>query len=105
MSRVELPDGAWCELADPVQVLHRKRKPVRRAMFKIAQRRAEQTDVIGEEELDLLEALNDLIVVALVTSWSFDAEVTVGALGDLPGDVYDALQLACAPLSGALLPT
>ena len=106
MSRVDLPGDQWADLADPLQVTHKKRKPVRRVMFELVQVRVSKTGpALDAVELDLLEQLSDLMVVALVDAWSFPVPVDMDGLGELPGDAYDALQLACAPLGEALLPS
>jgi hypothetical protein len=105
MSRLDLPDGAWCELADPVKVSHRRRKPVQRIMFELVQLRITKPDKYGTEELDLLEQFADALVLALVTGWSYDLPVTAEGLGDIPGDAYDVIQKACGALSNALLPS
>lgn len=108
MGRVELPDGQWADMADPAKVVQRLCRPVRRTMFELVQlRSAKPVDqaTIDPVEIDLLQRLGDLIVIALVASWSFPQPIDADGLGELPSDVYDALQLACAPLGGKLLPS
>lgn len=121
--RVELPDGQWAELYDPTKVPERKRRPVVRALVELAKEQAlhgfgpevDAASLTDEDKAAALAAkfdtsvlvagdnLNDVAVIALVSSWSF-GEVTVDVLLDLPAESYKALSEACAPLMMALMP-
>jgi len=68
-----------------------------------AQALAALRPVIGSDDFELVEELNDLLVVALVAEWSFEVPVTVDAVLDLPNAVRTALVAACEPLVGPLV--
>ena len=119
--RVDLPDGAFAELYDPLKVPERKRRPVVAALVAFMKDRAAanvpqfDTKAMSEDEAaalsaqldpDLLiaaDALNDSVVVALVREWSFGA-VSEDVLLDMPADAYKVLSEACAPHLNALMP-
>lgn len=100
--RLELPEGAWAELADPAKVTERKREPARRAFVQAAQAQANGGD--AGPILDALKDAGNKVTVAQVTSWSFGEEVTPDALLDLPGDAYDVLVKAATDRVSELLP-
>ncbi len=119
---VQLPDGQTAHFRDPGQVPERLRRPVSRALMS-SMRGLDSVEVdpatgdvreltereIGERMIasggmDALDDANDLLVLALVTGWSYDAPVTLEALLDLPGDAYDALREESAPHLWAMLP-
>lgn len=105
MPRIELPGDNWAELADPLKVTQKRRRPVQRIMYEIVGAGANRDgDYLTSKELDLLEQFNDRLIVAFVTAWSYTFEISVDGLGDLPADAYDALQEAVAPLSKEMLP-
>jgi len=119
--RIDLPDGGYAELYDPIKVPERKRRPVVAALVKFMRDRAqaqvpdfdaknmsedEAAKIAASIDPSLLVAaddLNDTVVVALVREWSF-GEVTTDVLLDLPADTYKQLSTACAPHMQALMP-
>lgn len=110
MTRVELPGGAWAELRGVNEVSERLRRPVVNLCI-----RANELGVFDEgadgnpstpstEGLEVVEALQDHVCVALIASWSFDLPITVDTVVDIPGPAYDALRVATAPLFLELMP-
>lgn len=106
MSRIELPDNQWAELADPRKVSERKRRPWLDAMSEFYDSRSttEGGDRIGAAQQKLWNAAARLAMECMVSSWSFGTEITLDALLDLPLDAFDALQVAVTPLAMQMLP-
>ena len=120
-TRVELPEGNWADLYDPVKVPERKRRPVVRAVvrfFKDQQASAipafdpatvdEDTAAtiaaqLGPDLLGAADDLNDAVITALVQSWSY-GDVTTDVLLELPADAYKLLSEACQPHMTGLMP-
>jgi hypothetical protein len=123
VTRVELPDGQWADLYDPIKVPERKRRPVVKALVSFLKDRQQHAvpnisaeDLSDEDKAAALAAqidpglliaaddLNDAVVSALVFAWSFELAVSADALLDLPADAYKTLSEACAPHLSALMP-
>jgi len=107
--RIDLPSGGWAELRDPIDVCERLRRPVVQAMGSLTKHDIEQVSPESADGTDpavlaRFQSLNDLVAVALVESWSFDAAVTVANLQELPGRDYDAVLRAVSPMVSGLLP-
>lgn len=121
ITRHQLPGGAWADLRDPAEVPERLRRPVRRIQMLLAKDPAfsgvvqaakdkgiqAMEDVtedqavamaadMGEDAIDRMDQLNDLLVISRVAGWSYEAPVSMEALQDLPGAVYDRLRELCA---------
>lgn len=115
--RVDLPDG-WAELRDPRKVTVGQRRPAEDAQIDLIDAaRPDQIEAIkrGDEEalfrigapgslIRAMRKLNELLVVALVDSWSFGAPVSIDGLLDLPGPSYEELLTQAAPLARELMP-
>jgi hypothetical protein len=115
--RVELPDG-WAELRDPRKVTVGQRRPAEDAQIDLIDAaRPDQIEAIkrGDEEalfrigapgslIRAMRKLNELLVIALVESWSFEAPVSLDGLMDLPGPSYEELMTQAAPLARELMP-
>jgi hypothetical protein len=106
MSRIELPDGQWAELLDPKKVNERKRRAYISAMSEYQKSKAGIADAsgFGAEQQDLLDKAFDLLIVCLVSSWSFEQPVGVEALADFGTDVFDPLKSACLKVAKDVLP-
>jgi hypothetical protein len=123
VTRVELPDGQWADLYDPIKVPERKRRPVVSALVTFMRDRQQfvlptiTAEALSDEDkaaalaaqidpslIIAADELNDTVVVALVSYWSFGESVSIEALLDLPADAYKVLSEACAPLMQALMP-
>jgi hypothetical protein len=116
VSRHDLQDGSWIELRDPKKVSERLRRPVMSAATRLFKDQGALADLESAEDaaaaarmlppdfLDGASELNDLVSVALISDWSFDAPVSTDALLDLPGPVYDEIRDLCAPLFSDVLP-
>jgi hypothetical protein len=120
----QLPRGHTALLREPEDVPERLRRPVNVRTAEVlaahpqlaAMAARDDTDEMSEEQqlaalgvLGVMSEINDLAVIAFVADWSFHAEdsdaklpVTMESLMDLPGDCYDALQKAVAPLYGRM---
>lgn len=128
MTRHELTAGGWVELRPAKAVPERLRRPVKAGYTRLLANRAfaetvgkaqsdglasladidddKATELVEQmaDSLPMLDEVNDLVVVARVASWSFGDTVTVDALLDLPGEVYDELRALCAPGVQDLMP-
>lgn len=102
--RLDLPDGAWAEVRDPKQVPERLRRPVSRAAAAAAATGFDAEHMATPEQIDAITSLNDHVIRALVASWSFEAEVSVESILDLPAAAYDALAAHAAKQVLALMP-
>ncbi|MGW7424427.1 hypothetical protein ACWGJB_31100 [Streptomyces sp. NPDC054813] len=125
ITRHQMPDQGWADLREPAEVPERLRRPVRTIQMKLAQNPAfanvvkdaqakgvkalndideaqavEMASVMGDEALGLMDDLNDRLIISRVAGWSYGDEVSLDALQDLPGSVYDKLKEMCA--EGAL---
>ncbi|MET7982521.1 hypothetical protein [Streptomyces sp. NPDC005281] len=125
ISRHQLPGDGWADLRAMDEVPERLRRPVRTIQMKLAQNPAfaevvkdaqssgvkavqdideaqavQMAAAMGDDALELMDDLNDRLIVSRVVGWSYGPEVTLDALQDLPGKVYDQLKEICA--EGAL---
>lgn len=121
MEHVTLKAGGTVDLRAVADIPERLRRPIRRIQMKLAADPAfagvvkdaqksgisEAKDIVegqamemvaamGDEAFELMDDLNDRAVMARVMGWSFGSEVTLEALQDLPGSVYDELRELCA---------
>jgi len=124
---IELPRGAYAILRDPAEVPERYRRPIVAAQLGFASSKqalaAAQTfiatddqavsedarldaaaDLIGAGALSAIDDISDLLIVALVDSWSFSQPITVDGVLDLPSSAYRALREAVEPYLSALMP-
>jgi len=108
--RIELPNGAWANLRTPSAVPERLRRPVTKAMFVVASgtagkalmdvdqdlsdeaKAAQVAQSLNPDTLDLYSNLNDLLIVARVSEWSYDLPITLDGVLDLPSNAYEVLQ-------------
>lgn len=118
IGKLDLPDGEWAMVRDPAKVPERLRRPVAIASTGLfadikAARAMAEADTTDLEEMaetldgDLfnrLQALNDLVIVALVSEWSVDLAISVESVGELPADAYDILRRETAKHVAALMP-
>lgn len=116
--KLDLPDGDWAMLRDPAKVPERLRRPVAIASTGLfADIRAAKAmasidvddvqavaDTLDGDLFDRFQALNDLVIVALVSEWSFELPISVEAVGELPADAYDLLRRETARDVSALMP-
>ncbi|MGW1623037.1 hypothetical protein [Streptomyces sp. NPDC002172] len=125
ITRHQMPDQGWVDLREPAEVSERLRRPIRTIQMKLAQNPAfasvvkdakdkgvkaledidesqavEMASAMGDEAFDLMDELNDRLIISRVAGWSYGDEVSLDALQDLPGAVYDKLKEMCA--EGAL---
>lgn len=117
ITRHQMPGEGWVDARDVADVPERLRRPVRTIQMKLAQNPAfqgvvedakkkgvkaledideaqavEMASVMGDEAFDLMNDLNDRLIISRVVGWSYGDEVSMDALQDLPGAVYDKLQ-------------
>ena len=121
MNKINLPDGAWAVLRDPEDVTERQRRPLvrlqRRTIMKAAPQLANLNlekmspaealatiaPALSDEDFDALEDIDDLVIVTLVDSWSFDQPVSVDGAIDIPSKARRALLEEARPLLSRLL--
>jgi hypothetical protein len=124
--RVELPKGQYAVLRDPEDVPERLRRPHMDAREHVSatlmSTGTTEADIEAARDGEpgaaaklglamisggataLKRNADDLLVAALVESWSYGTDVTADTLQDLPGRAYDALLKACEPLAEAMSP-
>lgn len=121
MNKISLPDGAWAVLRDPQEITERQRRPLvrlqRRTIMKAAptlagldlesmtpdDALAKLAPSLSDEDFDALEDIDDMVIVTLVDSWSFDLPITIDGSLDLPSKTRQALLEECHPLLARLL--
>lgn len=123
MSRLELPDGQWAELASPRKVSELKRRRYIAAMTNLTSGTADLPQIPGDfdpktgkqapsspdpkyfngSHMALSDALGDALILCLVREWSF-GEVSAAALEELPVDTFEPLFKACRDLAPELTP-
>lgn len=130
---VELRKGQWAVLRDPKDVPEGKRRPLTEAsrtadvareefaaaraavlaneeLVAAAKERGEEIaplpiPVPSGDSLAIVNRINDLLVVALVDRWSFDAPITEESLLDVvPGADFDTLRLVTGPMFNDVMP-
>jgi len=100
--RKEVFNG-WIELRDPDLVPERLRRPV----FEKSAEGAimvSGNDEVTPEAVSFFSDFNDLLAIALISSWSFGDAVTLEALLDLPSKSYDDIRNAVSPFLTQLMP-
>lgn len=124
--RVELPRGQHAMLRDPEEVSERLRRPyvdTRQAAMAALLAYGVQPEefdaaLTGSKEQQVAMGVkmlaagmaagmrdsNDLMIIALTQSWSFEQPITVESLLDLTSKTYSALLEACQQLAPALDP-
>lgn len=111
--RVDLPDGAWAELRPPRKVNERRRRQFVAAMSDFQKSIGElprdekgETDprLFGAQQQQLFEDAIDLLVVCLVSNWSFDTPIEANSISDFDVDVVDELKRACIALQAEVMP-
>lgn len=112
-----LPDGAHALMRAPRTVAERLRRPVANARNRLGAMlpdlppgtpEDEQKRRYGQAMLphpELMNAVDDALIVALVSAWSFEFPVTMETVGDLPSPAYDALKEECERLAPELFPS
>lgn len=111
-----LEAGGWIEIRDPRTVTERARRPLMKMAMAavrhqgvmnidesdpeaVAATLAAAPEVIGE-----FENLNDALIIAMLTGWSFDVPITMDDLLDLPTKTYQEIQTVIAPLITIIMP-
>lgn len=121
-NRIPLPNGAWADLRPAQDITERLRRPIKKLGSQLASyptfiqavadaqgqelTQAKQLELAASmgDAYDVLEGLQDRLVVAVVRGWSYEMDVTVDNLLDVPGGALDALREASAPYQSALNP-
>jgi hypothetical protein len=107
-TRFDLPNGNWADIRDAREVTRKQRKPVQSAYMALRQYRSEheppqvaegETPAFAPEELDLANAINEPMVIALVEAWSYEQPVTLDGLDEIPAPDADALIEHCAGIN------
>jgi hypothetical protein len=95
--------NGWIELRDPKSVPERLRRPVFQKSIEGASLDFESVDA-DSKAMEFFSEFNDLLAVALISEWSFDAPITTDGLLDLPSKTYDDVRAICAPFLDELIP-
>jgi hypothetical protein len=126
-TRIELSEGGWAVLRDPAAVPVKLRRPVEKMLIEVGRGQAkaaleakevalanaktgdkiEAGDVVANMDpaiLDQFYELNDLLIVARVSEWSFDFPISVDSLGELCQEDYEKLQTVSASNVTSLVP-
>ena len=121
-NRIPLPNGGWVDLRPVSDITERLRRPIKKLSSSLASypefveavNAAQGKELTMDEQLkiagamgaafDVLEELQDRLVVAAVRGWSFEFDVTVDNLLDVPSASLDALRKAVSPYQSALNP-
>lgn len=104
-----LPALFFDKLAETAKLEELRREsedPEKAAEFTEAARSrlAELADSFTEDETRKSWALNEAIAVTMIEAWSYDEEITVDGLKDIPDtDAYRAIVTAVAPFVGRLI--
>ena len=94
--------NGWVELRDPDLVPERLRRPVFEKSLKASQLAAEVEN--DPTVLSFFSELNDVLAVALISSWSFGDVISVDTLQDLPSKTYDDIRKLVSPLVSKMIP-
>jgi hypothetical protein len=95
--------NGWIELRDPKSVPERLRRPVFQKSIEGASLDFD-TETADSKAMEFFSEFNDLLAVALISEWSFDAQISVDGLLDLPSRTYDDVRTICAPFLDELIP-
>lgn len=114
---VPLPDGAHALLRQPRTVPERLRRPLANARARLSAMLPDPPPGMSESDRTMffgkaisahpedMDRVNDLLILALVSDWSFDMPVTEASLGELSGETYDALKAEAEKYRDALFPS
>jgi hypothetical protein len=126
-TKIELGNGGWAILRDPAAVPVKLRRPVEKMLMAVGRGQAKAAleakesaianaktgDTIDPSAvaanmdstiIDQFYELNDLLIVARVSSWSFELPINVDSLGDLTQEDYELLQKISAQNITSLVP-
>lgn len=101
--RINVFNG-WVELRNPETVPERLRRPVFEKSVE-GTKLSFETEEIDADAMKFFSEFNDLLAIALISEWSFDAEITPDGLLDLPSKAYDEIRSAVAPFVEKLIPS
>ena len=127
-TKIELGNGGWAILRDPAAVPVKLRRPVEKMLMAVGRGQAKAAleakesaianaktgDTIDPSAvaanmdstiIDQFYELNDLLIVARVSSWSFELPINVDSLGDLTQEDYELLQKISAQNITSLVPS
>ena len=107
--------GGWIDLREPEEVPEKLRRPIIKMSVSGVPFAEDWNDLFENPEnanaesleamLDYGSRFNDLVAMAFIRQWSFELPISIDALGDLPGKVYDEIANACKPLISNLMPS
>lgn len=110
MAKKTIVGTGWVVLRDPKMVPERSRRPIMAQAASIQKVAREVTASIDEDSVADKESLlslydfNDLVAVALIAEWSWDAPISIDSLQDLPGSDYDEIQKLVSPMISEMMP-
>jgi hypothetical protein len=113
--KIALPDDGWAMLRAPEKVPDRLRKPISLLFAKLSQTRAAaqiaaagvkmEESGLDPDALEIVYELDDAVILAMVSEWSFDLPITAESLDEIPGDAKDVLNTESAKHLDALMPS
>jgi len=118
VSRLELPDGGWCELWAPKQVKERRRRAYIAAITDLTsvledmptnaealENYEPKLSGFGGDKMALSDRVGDMLILCLVREWDARyGEISEESIQDLPAGVFDVIFLACRDLATELTP-
>lgn len=104
MNKIEIGEN-WIVLRNPENVSERLRRPIIALTLAARNAMPENIEDADENTIKFVNDFNDLLVIAMVESWSFGAIVSLETLLDLSGKNYEAVRDIAAPFVKELLPS
>ncbi len=123
MTRLDLPDGEWAELASPRKVSDRRRRAFISAMNDSNAATADLPQIpnpraakpgqpatvpdpmhMTGEQADLQFHAMDMLVLCFVKAWSFEGEINLDTIEDLDTGSKDTLVAKCVEFIPELVP-
>lgn len=101
--RVEVYSG-WVQLRDPELVPERLRRPVFEKSVTGASLVEGDGTNVDENTMKFFSEFNDLVAIAMISEWSFDAPVSAEGMLDLPSKTYDEIRKVVSPFIAKLIP-
>jgi hypothetical protein len=102
--RVEVYSG-WIQLREPELVPERLRRPVFEKSVSGVSFVDNEDATINEDTMKFFSEFNDLVAIAMISEWSFEAPLTIDGMLDLPSKSYDEIRTAVSPFVTKLIPS
>jgi hypothetical protein len=100
--RTEVYSG-WIELREPKLVPERLRRPIFEKSVS-GQSFVQEGNDLDENQMKFFSDFNDLLAIAMISSWSFEGAISIEGLMDLPSKTYDDIRKVVTPFISELMP-